>query len=422
MILSLVTLLGIHNIHQKSALDGHWQGEWIKQKASVKVEFDFQSSGGSFTSVDQAVMDYPLDTVKLNGDQVKFELGGGMKFSGHLNGTSLSGTFDDGEGGGTFRLSQSKRKPIGYHVRQVRFGEQRARLSGTLCVPAGKGPFPAVVLLHGSGPQTRWGTLRYVADFLARHGIAALCWDQRGSGESQGQWFTATYDDLVSDALAGMSLLRSNHAIDPKKIGVYGHSQGATITPLLAQRDQDLAFIVAGAPIVGKIYEQDLYRVNNIVKREFGAEEAAQAMNFYRQWLTVVRTRGDRASLAEAIKKAKDEKWFDTVAPPSDDNPIWNRYPTYANIDTAPLWSQVKLPTLILYGERDEIEEVPAYELRIDEQLRKTGNQDFTIVTLPRARHELKVDSEPGAEFAWRRPSPGLYDLITGWIRHRFGH
>ncbi|MFX8696432.1 hypothetical protein ABTM58_20515, partial [Acinetobacter baumannii] len=76
----------------------------MKHNASVEVEYDFRSSGGSFTSVPQAVMAYPLDKVETDGKRVDFVLGGGMKFSGQLNGQSLSGTFEDGEGGGTFSL------------------------------------------------------------------------------------------------------------------------------------------------------------------------------------------------------------------------------------------------------------------------------------------------------------------------------
>src|SRR5256885_416058 len=85
---------------------------------------------------------------------------------------------------------------------------------------------------------------------------------------------------------------------------------------------------------------------------------------------------------------------------------IWKYYPPIGNTDTLPLWSRIRVPILVLYGERDAIEDVRQYALRADEKLRAAKNGDYTLVVLPRALHELKVDPEPNAKFHWRVPSP----------------
>jgi len=409
-------------VHRSHALrlDGHYAGEWVKRGAHIAVEFDFQGSKGSFTSLPQAVMSYPLDEVDHHGNQVTFVVGGGMKFSGALDGIDLAGTFDDGDGGGTFSLHRTPRASLPYEAKNVTFGSKDARLAGTLCVPNGKGPFPAIILLHGSGPQSRWGTLRYIADVMARHGIAALCWDQRGSGDSGGEWYRSNYNDLVSDAIAGIDLLKSTPHVAPAKIGVYGHSQGGTVAAELAVREPTLAFVIAGSPIVGKVYDQDLYRVRNMLAKQFAPAEVDKAMAYFGYWVDVARTGAGHGQLDAATAQVKSEKWFDSVQAPGPQSYIWSYYPTIANTDTLPLWRQIHVPVLILYGGHDAIEDVPQYALGADTQLRTGQNPDYTVVILPRARHELSVDPEPGALYDWRRPSPGLYDLLVAWIKLRF--
>ncbi len=431
-LLRLVTVIGLvacRWIAQGAIVTGRWTGEMTRDGASLPIIIQFSGSNGhlrgDFTAIAQAVMDYPLDSVSQSGNEVDFVLGGGVKFSGKLDKGRLAGSFREGSATGTFSLRRAPNAALPYRVREVRFGSRNAPLAGTLCIPSGPGKHPGIVLLHGSGPQSRWGTLRAVADLMARQGIEVLIWDQRGTGESKGEWYKSTYSDLVNDALAGIHLLQARPEVARNKVGVYGHSQGGTLSVALAGRSTDVAFVIAGAPIVGPVFEQDLFRVRNgLSKQQFTKQDIQAAMDFYTMWLNVARNGKGWDEMEARKQQVKGEKWFDWVEPPSKESYIWSYYPPVGNFNSLPDWQKLGVPTLVLYGERDAIEDIGAYSLRADQALRKAKNPDFTIAILPRALHELKVDNEPGSPYQWRHPSPGLYDLMIGWIKLRFdsGH
>lgn len=419
-----VALLAPTSVPREPALNGYWTGQMVREGAKLPIAVNFSGSRGhlkgDFTAMDQAVMEYPFDSVSQSGTEIDFVLGGGIKYKGRLEKANLTGSFQDGSATGTFSLKRSPIEVLPYRVKDFRFGKENI-LAGTLCIPKTPGKHPAIVLLHGSGPQSRWGTLRAVADLMARQGIEALIWDQRGSGQSGGQWYKSTYDDLIGDALAGIHLLQSRPEVAREKVGVYGHSQGGTLSAVLPSRSRDVAFVIAGAPIVGKVFEQDLYRVRDGLSKQFTPPEVDAAMDFYAMWLNVAKTGNGWEAMEARKQQVKGEKWFDWVEPPPKESYIWSYYPPVGNFDSLPYWKKLKVPALVLYGERDAIEDIRAYSLRADEALRAAKNPDFTIAILPRALHELKVDNEPGSPFQWRHPSPGLYSLMTAWIKFRFG-
>lgn len=147
---------------------------------------------------------------------------------------------------------QEPSKPYPYDVEEIAFENKEAgvKLAGTLTLPRTKGPFPAVRLIGGSGSLNRddacFGhrTFLVLADYLTRRGLAVLRVDKGGVWKSGGEYATATTLDFASDALASVAYLKSRKEIDPKRIGLMGHSEGGMIAPMLAAQSSDIAFIV----------------------------------------------------------------------------------------------------------------------------------------------------------------------------------
>src|SRR5688572_16504977 len=126
----------------------------------------------------------------------------------------------------------------------VRFPGGGVQLAGTLIAPNTGGKHPAIVLVHGSGPQNRESILPF-ARFLIRHGMAVLGYDKRGVGGSTGDWNTASFDDLAGDVVAAVEYLKTRPDIDSRQIGLLGVSQAGWIMPLAAVRATDIAFLIS---------------------------------------------------------------------------------------------------------------------------------------------------------------------------------
>jgi dipeptidyl aminopeptidase/acylaminoacyl peptidase len=141
---------------------------------------------------------------------------------------------------GTACLLATASVPVGKPDGQI--GEQSIAfrvgpltMSGTLLRPAGEGHYPGIVLLHGSGPGPRQ-QLRMFAERFARLGFAALIFDKRGSGASEGSWTEESLDDLADDALAATAFLKVQPGIDSDRVGIWGISQAGWVIPHAAAR------------------------------------------------------------------------------------------------------------------------------------------------------------------------------------------
>lgn len=130
----------------------------------------------------------------------------------------------------------------------VMFNNGPVVLRGTLFMPAGAFRHPAVVIAHGLGAEGRAAD-RELALAFARNGFAALTYDNRGVGESTGDWRRAAYSDMASDAIYGIGMLGMRPDIDPARIGLFARGQGATMSPMVAERNAGLPFIIAVSPV-----------------------------------------------------------------------------------------------------------------------------------------------------------------------------
>ena len=291
-----------------------------------------------------------------------------------------------------------------YKEEKITFSNKNVQLSGVLNLPVSKGPHPAVVLIHGSGAESREG-YRFLADYLARHGIAALRYDKRGVGASTGDWCYSTLEDLAEDALAGIHVLSQRQNIQKENIGLIGTSQGAWVAPLAASNSEDVAFIVliSGAAVSPKA--QELYRVSHELLYR------GHSTLFVRLHLLSYRLQLLAAQLLQALEK---------VVPLSRKLPQKIAFAVHFDwdFDIIPYLKTVTCPVLVIYGELDKTvpvkESVPLMEKALK-------NKNATIKIFPKGNHAL-LESESGV---WSEVSrmkkkefvPGYYDLIRDWIK-----
>jgi pimeloyl-ACP methyl ester carboxylesterase len=423
----LTALVAITASAQSTKPDGHWQGIMEREGAAMTVRFDFQSGPkgivGRFTSESQRAIEYPLDRVDYSGSKIHWVLGGSLIFDGTVSAKAMEGAFQDGSGRGTFSLKPVILNPPPYKREDVTFRVGDVVLSGTLMRPYGSGLHPGIVFLHGSGPETRWGTNFFYADHFARMGVAALVFDKRGSGQSTGDWKTITDEELAGDYLAAVHFLQAQSGVNPTQVGIYGHSQGGTISPLIAARPGAVAFVIAAAAIgTGPLYTEDLYRTRNDLEDQgLNQPDISRAMALYSQWLDVARTGKGWDRLRPAMARAKKEKWFGALELPEDrNNWLYKWYPPVGNFNPLPFWAQVNVPVLLIYGERDRNTPVPASLAGIGQALQKAGNTDYTPIIIPGAAHNLTIQWHTGEPFFWWHGAPGYPDLLVSWVKLRF--
>src|SRR5579872_930914 len=195
---------------------GHWGG--YAKTTNQQLTFSLAVSadpvvGVLFTATDLNAMNIRGQHVSLYADSLHFELigdDGSMKFSGILRDGRISGAFiaDDQSVApenriGSFELQKVQIQPVNYTVQEVTFRNKEVTLAGSLYIPNGPGKFPAIVCNHSSGDKPRYDGA-FMADYLARRGIAVLIYDKRGDGQSTGDWKTSTFEDLADDCIAGI--------------------------------------------------------------------------------------------------------------------------------------------------------------------------------------------------------------------------
>ncbi len=411
----------------QDSFEGHWEGMMVREGSELFVTFEFARSGetfkGTFSAPGMRALGVPFSKIKQTGQKAHFELTGDRStivFDGEINAEKLSGEFREGDARGTFSLRRTKPPGLPFKQEDIFFKNGEAILAGTLLTPLSKSRHPAVVFLHGAGPEGRFGS-RFLAEEVARKGIAALIYDKRGVGESKGaSWTTSSFEDIAMDAVAGINFLKQRSEIDPKKIGIYGHSNGGFIAPLVVSLSADISFAIAAASHGGVAWEQDIYRVRNAIGGEgYSESEIADAMKHYTMFVHVARTGEGWPEFEAQTEKVRKERWFDWLGIPPRGNWIYEFYRKTGNYNPIPLWEKLKVPVLLIYGEKDAVIPVSQSIVNIERALRKAGNRDYGIIILPRAAHNFTVIPDPNQPFEWPVVAPGFTDLVTAWINQQ---
>lgn len=301
----------------------------------------------------------------------------------------------------------------------VRLASRGVSLGAALLLPAGAGPHPAIVMVHGSGPVTR-DALRPFADHFARHGVAVLMADKRGTGASTGNWARATFDDLADDALAGVAYLKSRRDILPGAIGVHGTSLGGWIAPLAATRSADVAFVVVESAPVMTPREHERLRVETQMRADGHASESiARAVAFMDRKFEVARTGEGWNGLVVAMAAAERAGWLPYVNPPSSLDSLRWHWDHVFSYDPLPVLRQLDVPMLVLYGELDAIVPPKVHKARMEQAVRDAGKHNVTIREFARANHGF-FEAITGGRMEQPRLTgfvPGYFEARTAWVR-----
>ncbi len=317
-----------------------------------------------------------------------------------------------------------------YISKDVTFTNHAANvtLAGTLTIPNSTGLFPAVLLISGSGPNTRNETVAghkiflTIADYLTRHGIVVLRYDKRGVGKSTGNYAAATTLSFASDALAGVEYLKTVKQVNSSEIGLIGHSEGAEIAPITADRSRDVAFLVmlGGPGVPGyKIILSQLA----LIDRASGVKKSSvdSALAIESRLLEIVRTEKDSAMAASRLKEilVKEEKQPSAAADAAVAELLSPWYREFLSYDPRPALQKVKCPVLALWGSKD-LQVPPAENMpAVRKALREGGNRDFEVVELKGLNHLFQT-AKTGSPLEYgmikEGVSPRALRTITDWI------
>jgi uncharacterized protein len=446
-------------------LEGFWQGNWRIGLMDLRLVLRVEKAEDGrlkamLASPDQGTNNIPISAIELKGDRLTVESKLiGAKYSGTRmkDGTGYEGQFAQYGMKSplalrkTDRLSatarpQIPRPPFPYRSEEVTYENKvgSVSLAGTLTLPLGQGPFPAVIMLSGSGPQDRDEKIDghrpflVISDTLTRRGIAVLRVDDRGVGGSSGSNADSTFEDFAGDALAGVGYLKGRKEIDPAKIGLIGHSEGADIAQLAASRSKDVAFIVlmAGSGLPG---DEILELQGQLVARAEGASESELKLarelrrrlvdillrekdpKAARSKLIAVFTEYD-ATQPEAEKKALADAGGTAEATVDQLNNAWFR--SLLAFDPRRTLRKVPCPVLAVNGEKDL--QVPPKEnlAEIEKALKVGGNSDVRAIEF-RGLNHLFQPCRTGSPTEYAQIemtiAPEVLKAIGDWIVEKVG-
>jgi len=433
-------------------LSGGWTGTLKVQGMELPLVFNFVKTADRYTatmdSPKQGAKDIPCSEVQFTDNKLVIKVKTlALEYVGELkNDTEIVGTFKQSNFSTAMNLTkgvekmvrpQEPRPPFPYYSEEVQFTNvsENFALAGTLTLPQKEGKFPAVVLISGSGQQNRDSELFghksfwVIADYLTRNGIAVLRYDDRGVGQSKGSLMHSTSADFATDAAAAVAYLRTRSEINPKEIGIIGHSEGGMIAPMLAAKDKKIAFLIllAGTGIPGDAL---LLNQNYEIGKQRGMtnEQLEQAKVSNQKIYAILKSNTDIEATKKQLK-SHFESEYKTMA--ENERPSATELQEQVNSMVSP-WLQffmkhnpqedlkkVKCPVLVLNGEKD-LQVTPSLNTQgIENALKAGGNKNIQVEILPGLNHlfqrcktcTLEEYGQLEETFA-----PEVLHLMTRWI------
>ncbi|WP_095643545.1 alpha/beta hydrolase family protein [Methanosarcina spelaei] len=442
-------------------IEGIWIGNLTVQGGlELRIVFNISTNpdgsiSASMDSPDQGVSGIPVESVSYKNGNLNLgvkSIPGSFEGIYKENNETIEGEWK--QAGSVFPLvlnriekapethrEQDPIKPYPYTEEEVVYENKEAgvKLAGTLSLPQSEGPFPAVILITGSGQQNRNEEIAghrpflVLSDYLTRQGIAVLRVDDRGIGGSTGNVSQDTTEDFAEDVLTGVEYLKSLKEIDPSRIGLIGHSEGGLIAPMVAVKSPDIAFIILmAAP--GVTGEEILYMQSDRIARAEGASNETIAQNeaLMRRMYSVVKEEKNNTAAEEELREILRTEIANTSEQKTESSghseavidaqvtaltSPWMRF--FLTYDPRPTLMKVKCPVLAITGEKD-LQVPPEENLRaIDDALKAGGNKDYIVKELQGLNHLFQTAKTGSlSEYAKIEEtiSPDALEIIGNWI------
>ena len=455
----LIILTALVNALSAQNLEGTWQANLeVEPGKTLLFNFHFAKNEEKLiTTLDipsQGLKELqPLSTILTHTDLVIDASNLGFKFKGiwDQQANTITGTFQEGlkskplilfkeesaRAVATPKRPQEPAKPYPYTVEEVTIynTDAKVKLAATLTLPRIKKPDPTVVILiSGSGPQDRDETFMghkpflVLSDYLTRKGIAVLRYDERGVGESTGDFNKSTTADFAEDVRHLVSYLKSRNDLEFQNIGLIGHSEGAIIAPKVANSAKEVSFIImlAGTGMNGKqvslqqaldlrnfaVKDEENYKA--YIERAIDIASSGLEENLVKSELKAFYENSE--VLASLLSKDIDKAEFIDNLVSSRTNP-WIRY--FYNYNPADELLKITIPVLALYGSKDT-QVPPKYHLQpVKEALKNSQSKNYEVVLIPGLNH-LFQESKTGhiAEYPQieQTLSPIVLEKISRWI------
>lgn len=396
----------------------HWEGAFTFRGAEMPVRIELRSDGDSLL----ATLDIPSllmawepipATPTESGVQLDLPFGLGA-LPVVIGEDAARGAKVIGED--TLALDLGRAPPPPFTRQEVFFTSHGTVLAGTLVLPQGGGPHPAVVLLHRSGRQGRssW-VYRSWADVFVRHGLAVLYYDMRGVGESGGE-YGASLSQLADDGLAAVRYLRSRNDVDRGRVGLKGASQGAWVAEQIAAELGDISFLLLESAASGTPRDQELQKIEYGMRADGRTEaEIEDALAYAGLYFYVARTGTGWPLLEDAVRHAQAEDWGQYVDQPRSEADLAWWHENHA-LQPAELVKELDLAVLLLYGGADWI--TPPIENADKLRSLFPAPERVEIHIFPGADHRLEIASGRDAQGNWRWPriAPGMRTVVATWL------
>jgi hypothetical protein len=395
----------------------------------------------------QGARGLPVQNVAYDGKTLAFEIAVvAAKWSATLDGEGESTACTLTQSGSTFpcalasldeaayaaitkpKRPQTPTAPLPYPTRDVMVKSGDVTLAGTLSLPTGNGPFPAAILITGSGAQDRDETLfdhkpfAVLADHLARNGVATLRLDDRGVGGSTGDLSQSTTEILAGDVLAAHAFLREQPELAKDQIGVIGHSEGGIVGPAAAAKNASIAFVVmlAGTGVPGD--EVVVKQVETMATASgVPAAEVAKAVEQQKQIFAALRLPDEAAAKAKVAEIIRSSGPVDDATVAAQSAMLFTPwFKAFMKHDPREALSKVKVPVLVLGGTLDLQVDVGQNIPEIKKALKKAKNRNVTVHELAGLNHLFqRAKTGVVAEYGMLEEtmSPQVLTIVSDWIR-----